>query len=127
EEPRLGFIPELCRAHYRADYIPGAKAGPGEADLSQAWTIQCARESGPVLKQAVEDFASYCKEIMHTRKIEVRRPPEPASFSNGKRSKATTPRAASKRLDLVRDGSLGKDEAYSLRIYSNSIVIGAGA
>lgn len=71
EEPRLGYIADLCEAHNPADFIPGTKPTEGEIDLRKGWAICHPAGAGTVLKNVIADFADYCHEIHHCRKFKI--------------------------------------------------------
>jgi hypothetical protein len=72
EEPRLAFIQNLCQAHHPADFSPGTKPQPGDADLRSRWLIEFPNTTNQFLVTAAKDFADYCREIQHTGKISIR-------------------------------------------------------
>ena len=111
EEPRLGFVAELCQAHNPADFIPGTKPKPGDADLRLFRTIHFSFEPGIILKNAVEDFSDYCEEIQHAKKLK---------FSDATDSSRKT-------IWLNLTTSSNATETYALKISQDSISLSSGS
>lgn len=101
EEPRLGFIKELCKAHNPADFISGAKPKSGDIDLRQGWRIE---NEGTVAQTGVQDFTDYCERVQHVK------------FD----------KAASKTIHLSTDSAVGS-QAYALKIAPNEMSIIGGS
>lgn len=111
EEPRLGFVSDLCQAHNPADFIRGTKPKPGDADLRSFRTIHVSVEPGIVLKNAVEDFSNYCEEIQHTKKLKL----------------SDRENASRKTIWLNLTTSSNSDETYALKISPDSISLSSGS
>src|SRR6185503_15010683 len=111
EEPRLGFVSDLCQAHNPADFIRGTKAKSDDADLRSFRTIHFSFEPEIFLRNAVEDFTDYCKEIQHTKKIK---------FSDAADSSHKT-------IWLNLTTSSNAAETYTLKIAPDSISLTSGS
>ncbi len=67
EEPRLGYIKELTRAHNPGDRVAGTKPQKNEADLRHGWKVVSPANAKDVLHNAINDFAEYCRDVQHCR------------------------------------------------------------
>lgn len=108
EEPRLGYVAELCRAHNPADHVKGTKPRSGDADLRSNWRIQIPPGSSEFLRSAAQDFRGYCRDVHRVRGMDVA---EMDSFHES--------------IWLSKDSTISGAEGYSLKVVPSSITLKA--
>ena len=118
EEPRLAFVKELSECHHAADSVLGIKPAKTDADLRSAWKISGPEHPDEALTLAVTDFASYCEQIQHTRKMAL---PDFGDETAGK----SWGHRATRQIRLSWDNSLAKEETFSLKVSPAGILIQA--